>query len=264
MIVRILLIALLAGASNAFVSSIPRRCSTSLFAGDYLDDMSSSQPSDDDKPTPDDDIPQSDYLEDLALSLSHASDDGSDISDISPSDAADDDDEAIDGDEPASAARQLSTPPLESVDVDVDQTIMTLLQIGASTGRGEFAKEDQKQKAADLISAIELQNPAAEPSKSPLISGRWELVYSSTQLFRSSPFFMAGRAVCSTPEQAKQYDWFCDMHRQALAISTIGQVRQIVSPTRLVSEFEVKAGAIPFLNDLTPFSYSGGLPVSYS
>jgi hypothetical protein len=73
---------------------------------------------------------------------------------------------------------------------------------------------------------------------------------------------MAGRAVCTTDDQAKQYDWFCDMHRKALAMSNIGQVRQIVSSNRIVSEFEVQAGAVPFLNDLTPFSYSGGLPVS--
>ena len=96
----------------------------------------------------------------------------------------------------------------------------------------------------------------------PMINGRWELVYSSTQLFRSSPFFMAGRAVCSTKEQADQYDWFCDMHRGALAISNIGTVRQIISETTMVSEFEVKVGSVPFLNDFTPFSYSGGLPLT--
>jgi hypothetical protein len=52
------------------------------------------------------------------------------------------------------------------------------------------------------------------------------------------------------------------MHRKALAISTIGAVRQVISSDRLVSEFEVKTGAIPFLSDFTPFSYSGGLPVT--
>jgi hypothetical protein len=143
-----------------------------------------------------------------------------------------------------------------------EKTLTTLLQISASTGRGEFATAAQKEQASSLIFALELQNPTPEPTNSPLINGRWELLYSSTQLFRSSPFFMAGRAVCSTPEQAKQYDWFCEMHRKALAISSIGQVRQVVSPTSLVSEFEVKVGAVPFLSDSTPFAYSGGWPVS--
>lgn len=159
-----------------------------------------------------------------------------------------------------------NTPdPVDAIErhsTSVEETIIRLIQIGASTGRGEFASQSQKDQAAELISTLEMENPTPEPAKSPLMQGRWELLYSSTQLFRSSPFFMAGRAVCSTPEQAEQYDWFCDMHRKALAISTIGQVRQVVSGSRLVSEFEVSAGAVPFLSDFTPFSYSGGLPVS--
>ena len=143
----------------------------------------------------------------------------------------------------------------------VENYLTPLLQIAAGTGRGEFATKTQKEKAESLIAALEEQNPTMEPANSPLVNGQWELLYSSTQLFRSSPFFMAGRAVCSTPDQAKQYDWFCEMHRKALAISSIGQVRQIISPTRLVSEFEVVVGAVPFLSDFTPFTYSGGVPV---
>lgn len=154
----------------------------------------------------------------------------------------------------------VKNPEIESV--PVEQLILKVVGIGASTGRGEFATKAQKEEVAGLISRLELQNPTPEPVNSPLMNGRWELLYSSTQLFRSSPFFMAGRAVCATEDQAKQYDWFCDMHRKALAMSTIGQVRQVISSTRLVSEFEVSVGAIPFLNDFTPFAYSGGLPVT--
>ena len=144
----------------------------------------------------------------------------------------------------------------------LEETLNSLLRIAASTGRGEFANKDQKEQAAELIAVLENNNSIAEPTNNPKINGRWELVYSSSQLFRSSPFFMAGRAVCSTKDQADQYDWFCDMHRQALAISNIGTVRQVISPTLMVSEFEVKVGAVPFLNDFTPFSYGGGLPLT--
>lgn len=72
---------------------------------------------------------------------------------------------------------------------------------------------------------------------------------------------MAGRAVCSTPEEAAKYDWFCEMHRAALAISTIRRVRQVVSDTQLISEFEVSAGSIPFVSKLLG-GYSGGLPLT--
>jgi hypothetical protein len=146
--------------------------------------------------------------------------------------------------------------------VQVEEMMSTLLQIAASTGRGEFATKAQKEQAESLICALEAHNPTPEPANSPMVNGRWGLLYTNTQLFRSSPFFMAGRAVCSTPEQAKQYDWFCDMHRKALAISSIGAVRQVISPTRMVSEFEVQVGAVPFLSDFTPFKYSGGWPVT--
>jgi hypothetical protein len=41
------------------------------------------------------------------------------------------------------------------------------------------------------------------------------------------------------------------------------EVRQVVSKEgRMVNEFEVKAGAVPFLSDFTPFRYSGALPVT--
>jgi len=144
----------------------------------------------------------------------------------------------------------------------ISQTILALLGLASSTGRGEFAAAFQKEKAGEWIKILENASPTPEPTNSALSQGTWELVYSDTQLFRSSPFFMAGRAVCSTPEEAEQYDWFCDMHRGALAISQIGAVRQVVSEDRLISEFEVKAGAVPFLSDFTPFAYSGGWPVT--
>ena len=143
------------------------------------------------------------------------------------------------------------------------ETLQKLLALSARTGRGEFASVEDREAAMELVQALEgsttsLQGVAWQEK----MYGRWELVYSSTELFRSSPFFMAGRAVCTTDQQAQQYNWFCEMHRKALAISTIGAVRQIVSPSRLISEFEVKAGAVPFLRKFSPFSYSGGLPVA--
>ena len=152
--------------------------------------------------------------------------------------------------------------------------IQSLLVTAASSDRGQFASNDQKSKMEEIIVQLESSQQAksdedstisstttiSNPTQSSSIQGTWELLYSSTQLFRSSPFFMAGRAVCQTEEEAKRYDWFCDMHRAALAISEIGKVRQIIGPTRMVSEFEVSVGAVPFVSDFTPFAYSGGLP----
>merc|ERR1719310_364184 len=137
-----------------------------------------------------------------------------------------------------------------------------LLGLAAACNRGEVATTEELAKGRMLISSLEQLNPTVEPTLAPEIKGTWELVFSDTQLFRSSPFFMAGRAVCAEGKEAEQYDWFCDMHRTALAISTIGKVRQVISETKLVSEFEVRAGAVPFVSDFVPLAYSGGLPLS--
>jgi hypothetical protein len=139
--------------------------------------------------------------------------------------------------------------------------ISFLQSLGAITGRGEFATKVQKQAASKTIRALEAANPTERPITSDHIYGRWELLYCSTQLFRSSPFFMAGRAVCKTDIDRDRYNWFCDMHRQALAISSIQAVRQIITKSgRIVSEFEVSAGAVPFIG--AKKGYSGGLPLS--
>ena len=178
---------------------------------------------------------------------------------------------------PAKEATEAIVDMINEVATAPQRTILLndLLRTASSCGRGEFAIPDDKTRMAGIIAELEELNSTDEPtmstsgsgsdkssSSSKTIEGTWELLYSDTQLFRSSPCFMAGRAVCSTPEEAEQFDWFCDMHRAALAISTIGKVRQIISADRMVSEFEVKVGSIPFLNDFTPFAYSGGLPVT--
>ena len=162
-----------------------------------------------------------------------------------------------------------TTPPsqddrasVSSSNVDTTASWSRLLALASRTGRGEYASKADKQEAMSYIQLLELENPTPHPTNSSTVIGKWELVYSDTQLFRSSPFFMAGRAVCQDGDEAQRFNWFCDMHRKALAISNIGAVRQIVSNNTLTSEFEVTVGAVPFLGVKPPFKYSGGLPVS--
>ncbi|KAL7441908.1 hypothetical protein ACHAXH_008291 [Discostella pseudostelligera] len=164
---------------------------------------------------------------------------------------------------------QMTTDSSAATSVDFASIQNSILRIAASTDRGQNANASQKERVSNLIASLESNAPkhdAKEGITSSTIPsylvGTWELLYSNTQLFRSSPFFLAGRSTCKTPEQAAQYNWFCNMHRAALAISTIGGVRQVITKDgRLVNEFEVRAGAIPFLSDFLPsLRYSGGLP----
>ena len=164
--------------------------------------------------------------------------------------------------EAAPVPEMAATAPVSAETLaEISRLKQSLLALAAACNRGEAATASDLAAARTLVESLELLNPIAEPTLAPEVQGTWDLVFSDTQLFRSSPFFMAGRAVCEDGQQADQYDWFCDMHRAALAVSTIGKVRQVVDGQRLVSEFEVQAGAVPFLSDYLPLAYSGGLPV---
>ena len=141
-----------------------------------------------------------------------------------------------------------------------------LLKLAAATSRGEWANDGEKSQARFLVESIEAAGLVSQPAASRDCQGTWELVFSDTQLFRSSPFFMVGRAVCSTQDEARRYDAFCELHRAALAISSIRKVRQIIRldrPSMITSEFEVRSGAVPFISDIfRGASYSGGVPVA--
>ncbi|KAJ8601947.1 hypothetical protein CTAYLR_004431 [Chrysophaeum taylorii] len=137
---------------------------------------------------------------------------------------------------------------VEAVDEisDVSETKGALLAAMAATARGEaLGASATKAKVATLVSELEKLN--RRPTSVEEIAGRWSLAYSDTQIFRSSPFWMAGRATCATPREAQRYDLFCDLHRAATAVGDIGAVRQLIDPRakRLVSEFETIVAAYP-------------------
>lgn len=90
---------------------------------------------------------------------------------------------------------------------------LELLQLGAACNRGEAATAADRQKMRTLFASLEQLNPTPNPTLDERCRGTWELVLSDTQLFRSSPFFMAGRAVCKDGEEAAR----CDAHRDAHA-----------------------------------------------
>ena len=112
---------------------------------------------------------------------------------------------------------------------------VALLALAARTNRGEIANSNEKERARELVRQLESYNPTPEPAMNELSLGRWELVFASTQLFRSSPFFMAARAVCKEGNEAASFNQFCDLHRDALAFTQIGKVLQIVTETKLSS-----------------------------
>lgn len=136
-----------------------------------------------------------------------------------------------------------------------------LLVAVAGSARGE-AGGAENARVERLAAELEASTSTA-PSWTLLdLQGRWDLAYSSTQLFRSSPFWLAGRDTCADSEQARQYDWFCEMHRAATRVGTIGAVRQIIDARErtLVSEFETKVAAFPMrVGGAMPLEITGAI-----
>jgi len=123
----------------------------------------------------------------------------------------------------------------------VKDTKMALLTLGVTTCRGEFASEEDKAELRRLVDKLLAANGDGVSPRAQF-EGSWDLIMSNTHLFRSSPFFMAGRSLLSGESQVAKFNEWCDLHRAALAFSQIGRVRQIVGDEQLRSEFQVKAG----------------------
>ena len=114
--------------------------------------------------------------------------------------------------------------------------------------RGEIASNEERRALSDMICELEESFEQEKIPNIPQMSkGSWELTYSSTYLFRSSPFFMSARAVCKDGEEADRFNYFCKLHREALAFTSIGHVRQVVTDETLTSYFESNVAAIPGL-----------------
>lgn len=113
--------------------------------------------------------------------------------------------------------------------------------------RGEVASELERDEILALICKLEGDVSTNADDVPQKCRGDWECIYCSTYLFRSSPFFMAARAVCKEGEEAERFNMFCRLHREALAFTSIGHVRQTLTESQLISSFETNAAVIPGL-----------------
>ena len=140
-------------------------------------------------------------------------------------------------------------PILDAVVVkDVSALKCEIIKKAGLCLRGEIATEKEKLSLSELICELEGSFERENIHDIPKMSkGTWELVYSSSYLFRSSPFFMSARAVCKDGTEADRFNYFCQLHREALAFTSIGHVRQVITDTSLTSYFDSNVAAIPGL-----------------
>jgi len=120
-----------------------------------------------------------------------------------------------------------------------DQLKRELLLLASVTKRGEFATNEEKDIIIDLVTQLEALNPSADPASQ--CTGDWDLVLTSTQAFRSSPFFQSIRALFSDDNKDISENAF-DLHNRATAVGRIGRVRQSIDSSTLVSEVDLEVG----------------------
>lgn len=73
--------------------------------------------------------------------------------------------------------------------------------------------------------------------------GEWDLCLSSTQFFRSSPFFQSIRVALGDDNKAIAENGF-DIHDRATTASRVGRVRQLITRNSLVSEVDLEVGPV--------------------
>ena len=127
-----------------------------------------------------------------------------------------------------------------------------LFRISALTNRGETASETLKEEAQQIMCSMEMDNPSVETDSPQFtIRGEWELVYTDSQLFAGSPFFLFIRELFGSNFDQAQETF--KLHRQATSTGRIEAVRQVITDKELRSEVELNVGVIPG----PPFSLTG-------
>jgi PAP_fibrillin len=117
-----------------------------------------------------------------------------------------------------------------------------LLLLASVTNRGEYATKEERDIIIDLVTQLEALNPTLDPSSN--CEGDWDLALSSTQFFRSSPFFQSIRVALGNDNKRIADNAF-DLHDRATTVSRIGRVRQRITFDTLVSEVDLEVGIAP-------------------
>ena len=104
-----------------------------------------------------------------------------------------------DGDWPSDSAEDAAPDVIDVPRVEDRESLKKELLLAVSrTARGQQLDKRPNEAVNDVARRLEAQGA---PTDAQLLNGRWNLAYCSTYLFRSSPFWMAGRAACQDGEE---------------------------------------------------------------
>lgn len=151
--------------------------------------------------------------------------------------------------------KEVTVDEKEEDEVIRDALKRELLLIASVTDRGAYATRDEQDIVIDLVAQLEALNPTVEPAGH--CEGDWDLCYSSTQFFRSSPFFQSIRIAVGEENKGLAENGF-DLHEQATIASRVGRVRQTITANKMISEVDLQVGMLPGI----PLSMATGTVVT--
>lgn len=152
---------------------------------------------------------------------------------------------------------------------------LQILQHSATVDRGQLhdrlvsdAYEGKRQELNALIMQL-CSTREGKPFEQQQLAGDWELVYSTCQLFRSSPFFMAIQAAFNDTSKSSLFFKLHDLQVKSWGASTVGRVAQTIDfdKAELRSEFDTILFAltvIPIIGWFKLLPTFGGRVVSFA
>ncbi|CEL92765.1 unnamed protein product [Vitrella brassicaformis CCMP3155] len=147
---------------------------------------------------------------------------------------------------PRTLTTRMQLAPLQGLaEVSTADLKMRLLQLAASTDRGQQATKRQKEQISNVVDDLSSRGPFdCSPG---MLNGSWVLVYASAQLFRSSPFFLSIQASYDDSKKASLFFKLHELQTRSWGFSEIAQVGQTLlfpeansTDGRLRSDFNIK------------------------
>jgi len=113
---------------------------------------------------------------------------------------------------------------------NIEELKKKVYQIAAITDRGQRLNkliapmyQEKSKEMENLIKSLENFNMEASEEK---LSGEWELIYSTVELFRSSPFFLAIEKALNDEYKSNLFFKLHQLQVGSFGLSTIGRIAQ--------------------------------------
>ena len=114
--------------------------------------------------------------------------------------------------------------------IDIEDIKKKIYQIAAITDRGQRLNkliapmyQEKLKEMGNLIDSLESFNTEVSEEK---LSGEWELIYSTVELFRSSPFFLAIEKALNDEFKSNLFFKLHQLQVGSFGLSTIGRIAQ--------------------------------------